>query len=84
MLTNRTREPGGTVISFGLTPADVNVKVYGFDGSEGTVGVEPPPHDARRRHSTTARNTTASIIPTVAVTGGRQRFARAGGTRTTG
>lgn len=43
LFTNMTRVPGATVSSFGLTPADVIVKVFGFVGLGLGVGVGPPP-----------------------------------------
>ena len=42
--------PRGTVSSFGETPLDVSVKVYGLEGLVGGVGVELPlPQDARNK-----------------------------------
>src|SRR5690242_15463798 len=53
LLTKRTRVPGGTVNSFGLTPFEVIVKVNGLLG-EGVVGVlPPPPPQAAAAHSNT-------------------------------
>src|SRR5512141_920817 len=47
LLTKSTRVPGGTVNSFGLTPADVIVKVNGLVGTgAGDEGDEPPPQDS--------------------------------------
>ena len=64
LLTNSTREPNGTVSSFGLTPLDVSVNVYGLDGFGVGAGVElPPPHDAASRHRRIARKTTPWHYP---------------------
>lgn len=50
-LTNDTRVPMGTVSSFGLTPLEVSVNVYGLLGvGDGAgAGLLPPPHEARSR-----------------------------------
>lgn len=50
--------------SLGLTPADVNVKVYGLDGFGAGDGVEGlPPHDATTRQSRSARRITCRHYP---------------------
>jgi hypothetical protein len=46
LFTKSTRVPGGTVISFGLTPEAVTVNVFGFDGSGFGAEGELPPHEA--------------------------------------
>lgn len=64
LLMNNTRVPAGTVSSFGLTPLDVSVKVYGLDGFGVGAGVElPPPHDAASRQTRIARKTTPCHYP---------------------
>ena len=51
--------------SLGVTPPDAIVIVYGLEGPEGFVGgLDPPPHDARRRHRNTTRIAIDLIIRT--------------------
>ena len=64
LFTNSTRLPAGTVSSFGLTPLDVIVNVYGLVGG-GVDGVdgELPPHETDARHSIVQTTRTAPLCP---------------------
>ena len=57
LLTNRTRVPGGTVSSLGVTiPPLEMVTTNGFEGLVGGVPGESPPHDT---HAALRKNRTA-------------------------